>query len=125
MAMYVKVRRMNYRDGLSVSEIVQRTSLLRSAMKSWLREPLRSEMAYRRDVRPKNLDGFLEWQRQSLGNFARRPRKERRTVLRLFAQLQAEGFTGSYCRAMQAIRVLRAEAGAVTARSAYVPLRFE
>ena len=56
---------------------------------------------------------------------ARRPRKERRTALRLFAQLQAEGFTGSYSRVTEAIRSWRAEAGAVTARSAYVPLSFE
>ena len=39
--------------------------------------------------------------------------------------MQAEGFAGSYCRVTEAIRAWRAEAGAVTARSAYVPLRFE
>ena len=125
MAMYAKVRRMKYRDGLSVSEIARRTSLSRNTIKTWLREPVRSEMAYRRDGRPKKLDGFLEWLRHALEIDARRPRKERRTALRLFAQLQAEGFTGSYCRVTEAIRALRAEAGAVTARSAYVPLRFE
>ena len=125
MAMYAKVRRMKYRDGLSVSEIARRTSLSRNTIKTWLREPVRNEMAYRRDGRPKKLDGFLEWLRHALEIDARRPRKERRTALRLFAQLQAEGFTGSYCRVTEAIRALRAEAGAVTARSAYVPLRFE
>ena len=125
MAMYAKVRRMKYRDGLSVSEIARRTSLSRNTIKTWLREPVRSEMAYRRDGRPKKLNGFLEWLRHALEIDARRPRKERRTALRLFAQLQAEGFTGSYCRVTEAIRALRAEAGAVTARSAHVPLRFE
>ena len=125
MAMYAKVRRMKYRDGLSVSEIARRTSLSRNTIKTWLREPVRSEMTYRREVRPKKLDGFLDWLRHALEIDARRPRKERRTALRLFAQLQAEGFTGSYSRVTEAIRALRAEAGAVTARSAYVPLRFE
>jgi transposase len=62
---------------------------------------------------------------QALETDARRPRKERRTALRLFAQLQAEGFAGSYSRVTEAIRAWRAEAGAVTARSAFVPLRFE
>jgi transposase len=125
MAMYAKVRRMKYRDGLSVSEIARRTSLSRNTIKTWLREPVRSEMAYRREDRPKKLDGFVQWLRQALETDARRPRKERRTALRLFAQLQAEGFAGSYCRVTEAIRAWRAEAGAVTARSAYVPLRFE
>ena len=125
MAMYAKVRRMKYRDGLSVSEIARRTSLSRNTIKTWLREPVRSEMAYRREDRPKKLDGFVQWLRQALETDARRPRKERRTARRLFAQLQAEGFAGSYCRVTEAIRAWRAEAGAVTARSAYVPLRFE
>ncbi len=63
MAMYAKVRRMKYRDGLSVSEIARRTSLSRNTIKTWLREPVRSEMTYRREDRPKKLDGFAPWLR--------------------------------------------------------------
>lgn len=125
MATYAKVRRMRLREGLSISEIARRTSLSRNTIKAWLREPGRSEMKYRREPVAKKLDAHVDWLRRALEADARRPRKERRTALRLFAQLQAEGFTGSYSRVTAAIRSWRAEAGAVTARSAYVPLNFE
>jgi transposase len=124
MATYAKVRRMRLREGLSISEIARRTSLSRNTIKAWLREDCRSEMKYRRQAGPKKLDDHVEWLRQALEIDARRPRKERRTALKLFAQLRSDGFTGSYSRVTEAIRALRAEAGAVTARSAYVPLSF-
>ena len=98
MATYAKVRRMRLREGLSISEIARRTSLSRNTIKAWLRASTRSEMSYRREAGPKKLDGHREWLRQALEIDARRPRKERRTALRLFAQLQAEGFDGSYTR---------------------------
>ena len=125
MATYAKVRRMRLREGLSISEIARRTSLSRNTIKAWLREDCRSEMKYRREAGPKKLDGFVEWLRQALETDARRPRKERRTALRLFSQLRSDGYTGSYSRLTEVLRALRAEAGAVTARSAYVPLSFE
>jgi transposase len=121
MAMYAKVRRMKFRDGLSISEIARRTSLSRNTIKTWLKEPVRSEMrtAARR---PKKLDEFVRVAAQALETDARRPRKERRTALRLFEQLREEGFAGQLRRVTEFIRAWRAEAGAVTARSAYVPL---
>ena len=125
MATYAKVRRMRLREGLSISEIARRTSLSRNTIKAWLREDCRSEMKYRREAGPKKLDPHVEWLKQALDTDARRPRKERRTALKLFTQMHAEGFTGSYSRVTEAIRALRAEAGAVTTRSAYVPLSFE
>lgn len=125
MAMYAKVRRLRFRDGLSISEIARRTSLSRNTIKGWLRESGRSEMAYRRPAGPKKLDVHEAWLRQAVEADAHRPRKERRTALRLFAQLQQQGFSGSYSRVTEFVRRWRSDQGAVTARSAYVPLRFE
>ena len=124
MSTYAKVRRLKLREGLPIAEIARRTGLSRNTIKAWLREPLKREMAYRRPPGPKKLDGFAPWLLQALEADARRPRKERRTALRLHAQLQAQGFAGSYCRVTEFIRAWRAKAGAVTARSAYVPLTF-
>ena len=67
---------------------------------------------------------FEAWLRHALEVDARRPRSQRRTARRLHEQLKAEGFTGHYARVTEAIRAWRAQAGAVTARSAYVPLTF-
>ncbi|WP_029889814.1 IS21 family transposase [Polycyclovorans algicola] len=125
MAMYAKVRRMRYRDGLSISEIARRTSLSRNTVKTWLREPVRSEMTYRRPGGPCKLDAHAEWLVQALEADARRPRKERRTALRLMGQLRERGYSGGYSQVTAFIRSWRARAGAVTARSGFVPLRFD
>ena len=125
MAIYAKVRRMRFREGLSISEITRRTSLSRNTVKKWLAEPARSEMAYERSSAPSKLDAHAAWFRQALETDARRPRKERRTALWLFAQLKDQGYVGGYSQVTAFIRSWRAEAGAVTARSAYVPLRFD
>jgi transposase len=124
MAMYAKVRRMRLREGLSISEIARRTSLSRNTIKDWLRGPVRDEMQYRRAVAPKKIGPFEPLLRDALATDARRPRRERRTALKLFAQLQAQGFPGSYARVTECIRAWRAAQGAVSARSAFVPLSF-
>ena len=126
MAMYAKVRRMRFRDGLSISEIARRTSLTRNTIKKWLNEATaRSEMKYERPGGPHKLDAHADWFRRALETDSRRPRKERRTALRLFAQLKEQGYVGGYSQVTAFIRTWHAEAGAVTARSAYVPLRFD
>lgn len=125
MAMYAKVRRMRFRDGLSISEIARRTSLTRNTVKKWLNEAARSEMKYERSGGAHKLDAHAAWFRQALETDSRRPRKERRTALRLLAQLKEQGYVGGYSQVTAFIRAWRSEAGAITARSAYVPLRFD
>jgi transposase len=124
MAMYAKVRRMRLRDGLTISEIARRTSLSRNTIKDWLRGPVRTEMTYRRASPPKKMGPYETWLREALMTDARRPRRERRTALKLYAQLQAQGFPGSYARVTECIRAWRAAQGAVSARAAFVPLSF-
>ncbi len=124
MATYAKVRRLRLRDGLSISEIARRTSLSRNTIKAWLREAARSERKYRRVAGPRKISGHEAWLREALETDARRPRRERRTALKLHAQLQEQGFTGSYTRVTEFVRAWRRALGAVAARAAYVPLMF-
>ena len=124
MAMYAKVRRMRHRDGLSISEIARRTSLSRNTVKTWLREPVRSEMSYQREAGARKIDGVADWLRQALETDSHRPRGERRTGLKLFQQIREQGYDGGYSRVTDFIRDWKREAGAVTARAAYVPLSF-
>ncbi len=51
MAMFGKIQRMHYRDGLSLSEIARRTSVSRNAIKKWIREPEGTEPRYRENQR--------------------------------------------------------------------------
>ena len=122
MAMYATVRRMRLRDGLTISEIARRTSLSRNTIKDWLRGPVRDDMQYRRVTAPKKIGPYETWLRDALATDARRPRRERRTALKLHAQLHAQGFPGSYARVTECVRAWRAAQGAVSARSAFVPL---
>ncbi len=124
MAMYAKVRRMRFRDGLPISEIARRTSLSRNTIKGWLREAAPGERAYQRPVAIKKIDTHAEWLREALELDARRSRSDRRTALRLHAQLKERGFTGAYTRVTEFVRAWRAEANALSARSAFVPLSF-
>lgn len=55
---------------------------------------------------------------------ARRPKRDRRTALKLFGELRAAGFTGDYSRVTEFIRRWR-ETGGQAQIKAFVPLRFE
>ena len=125
MSMYAKVRRMHLREKVSINEIARRTSLSRNTIRKWLKEPERSELKYARPPGSTKLDQYVDEVRQALETDAHRPRRDRRTLLRLFAQIKTKGYDGGYSQLTERIRRWRAEAGSVTARSAYVPLRFE
>lgn len=102
MSTYAKVRRLRLRDGLPIAEIARKTGLSRNTIKAWLCEPLKREMAYRRPPGPKKLDDFAPWLQQALATDARRPRKERRTALRLYARLQEARIVNARFAAMTA-----------------------
>ena len=104
MAMFGKIRRMYFRDGLTLSEIARRTSLSRNTVKKWIREADGAEPRYQRQAQPKKLSGYEAQLVQALEVDARRPKRERRTALRLHAELQLAGFTGSYSRVTEFTR---------------------
>ena len=50
------------------------------------------------------LDPFMAALRQALEADAHRPKRDRRTRLRLFAEIQAQGYAGSYAQLAERIR---------------------
>ncbi|MEO6562778.1 MAG: hypothetical protein ABIN99_06990 [Nitrosospira sp.] len=48
MVIYATIRRMFYREHLTISDIQRRTSLSRNTIKKWLQEPSGSEPRYQR-----------------------------------------------------------------------------
>jgi transposase len=124
MAMIGKIRRMHLRDGLSISEIVKRTSLARNTVKKWLRAAPGTEPKYQRRAAPHKLTPFIDTLVTMLEADARRPKRDRRTAKALLEQLRGEGYCGGYTRLTDFIRHWR-QSGGVTAAKAFVPLQFE
>ena len=125
MAMMGKIRRMYFRDQLSVSEIARRTSLARNTIKKWLRAARGVEPRYRRGTKPGKLTAFEAQLIQALEVDAHRPKRERRTALALKAQIAEQGYSGGYTQVADFIRRWRLGSGKAAASRAFVPLKFE
>jgi transposase len=120
-----KIRRLYYRDGLAVSEIVRRTGFARNTVKSWLKVAEGTAPKYRRrSVDDTKIAPFAVQLTKALEIDARRPKRDRRTALKLFGELKAAGFEGDYSRVTEFVRRWR-EAGGQALVKAFVPLRFE
>jgi transposase len=111
MAMIGKIRRMYFRDNLSLNEIARRTSLARNTIKKWLRAPRGMEPRYRRRDKPGKLTPFEAQLIQALQADAHRPKRERRTALALKAQLAQQGYSGGYTRVADFVRKWREGSG--------------
>ena len=118
-----KVRRLHYRDGLNLSEIERRTGLTRKTIRKWLKAPEGVEPNYRRKVGETKIAPFAERLVKMLETDARRPVRDRRTALKLHAELNQLGFDGDYSRVTEFIRQWR-ESGGVAVTKAFVPLQF-
>lgn len=124
MATYAKIRRLHFRDGLSISDIARRTSHSRNTIKRYLKAPATSELRYQRATVPTKLTPFEPQLVRALQTDAHRPRKERRTAMVLFAELKAAGFDDDYSRVTEFIRAWRREGAGPSAKGAFVPLQF-
>ena len=122
MVMLGKIRKMYYRDGVSLSEIARRTSLSRNTIKKWLKTPEGAEPKYRRHAVSKLLTPYAEKLERALEADSRRVKRDRRTAKKLFEEIRVEGFTGSYCRVSEFVREWRGKGSPV---KAYVPLKFD
>ena len=119
------IRRMFYRDGLSLSEIERRTGLTRKTVRRWLNAAEGTEPRYRRrPAEDTKIAAFAAQLTKALEIDARRPKRDRRTALKLFAEVKAAGFDGDYSRVTEFVRRWRQNGGQALVK-AYVPLRFE
>lgn len=66
MSLYAKIRRMYFRDKLSINGIVRRTSPSRKTVKKWLRMPNNTEPAYQRQAMPTKLTPYEDQLKQAL-----------------------------------------------------------
>ena len=118
-----RIRREHFVKGKSIKEIVRELKVSRNTVRKVLRSGA-TIFEYARAVQPRPKLGA--WgdalDRLLLDNEAK-PARERLTLIRIFEELRAVGYEGSYDAIRRHARRWRAERGAATAE-AYVPLSF-
>ena len=119
-----RIRRWYYRDGLTLSEIARKSGYTRNTVKRWLRAAEGVEPRYRRQREDLKIAPFAAQLTKKLETDARRPKRDRRTALKLFGELKVAGFDGDYSRVTEFVRRWRENGGQALVK-AYVPLRFE
>src|SRR5690606_28073610 len=122
--MLAKIRRMYFRDKLSIREISRRTDLSRNTVRQWLRQPEMTEPKYPERAPVSIVDPSVEQLRQWVKTDRHRAKRDRRTAKVMFEALRAQGYTGSYMRVAVRVRQLRQEISEAPGRSAFVPLTF-
>ncbi|MEY4593205.1 MAG: hypothetical protein RIR18_2100, partial [Pseudomonadota bacterium] len=91
----------------------------------WLKAAEGTEPKYRRrPAEDTKIAPFIERRTKALEVDLRRSKRDRRTALKLFREIQAAGFTGDYSRVTEFVRRWRLNGGHTVVK-AYVPLRFE
>ena len=97
MALLSAILRWHLRDGLSIREIARRTGLWRNTIRKYLRSG-EVEPRFRVPERPSKLDAYAERLSAWLRTEANRPRKQKRTIKPLHADLMSLGYEGPYGR---------------------------
>ena len=121
MEMFGKIRRMYWRDKLSLHEIARRTGLSRNTLRRWLREEKVGVPKYRRNEVVSKVSAYHDVLKQALKADSHRNKQNRRTGKDLFKLIQQAGYDGSYSQVLRYLRTVQ-EAGSKT--SAFVPLKF-
>jgi transposase len=122
MEMMDKIRRMYFRDKLSLHEITKRTGLARNTIRKWVRAPEAKQPVYQRRAVFNKLSAFHATLEQALKADSLRPKQQRRSAKALLAQIKAEGYDGGYSQLTAFVRAWRGDQG--KAAHAFVPLTF-
>lgn len=126
MALLSVMRRWALRDQLSIREIARRTGLSRNTIRKYLRSDI-VEPEFKVPDRPSKLDAFADRLAGWLKAEANKPRKQKRALKQLHADLVALGYEGSYGRVAAFARAWetdRQREQQTSGRGTFVPLAF-
>jgi len=117
-----KIRRLVLRDGQSIRSVSRNTGLSRNTIRKYVNDA--SPPCYHRSGPPvlHKLAGFEDRLKLMFEQDLKRPRRERRTVVKLYEQLVKEGYTGSGSPVYRFVRALK-DTGSQLSR-AFIPLHF-
>lgn len=91
-----KMRRWYHVDKLSISKIAKRLGPSRNTIKRYLRSKTIVSKYKEREKRYPVMGPWKTALQGKLSQDAQHPPKQRRTATRVFEEMRAEGFTGSY-----------------------------
>ena len=124
VGMFAKIRRMHFREKLSIREIERRTNLSRNTIRKWLREPAMTEPRYPEREGKSVIDAYADQIRTWIQTDSHRAKRDRRTARVMFQTIQAQGYSGGYGRVCALVRRLQQELSEAPGRKAFVPLAF-
>lgn len=124
METIAKIRRAHFIDGKSIKQICRELRLSRNTVRKVIRSGA-TEFTYDRTTQPRpKIDPWRSELDAMLAENARRPKRERLTLIRIYEELRNRGYGGGY----DAVRRYAANWSKTTqeaSASAYVPLSFD
>lgn len=119
-----KIRLMIQRDGDSIRETAKKLGLSRNTVRKAVRSQ-QTAFSYRRKTQPRPVLGaFVERLEKALADDWKLAKRQRRTAIVLFEQLQVEGYTGSYDSVRRHVRDWRKRQEQISTE-VYIPLVFD
>ena len=119
-----KIRLSVHRDGHSIRHTAKELGVSRNTVRKAVRSQ-QTAFTYRRSSQPRPVLGaFVERLEKALAEDGKLAKRQRRTGIVLFEQLQAEGYTGGYDSVRRHVRDWRRRQSSLAAE-VYIPLVFE
>lgn len=119
-----KIRRAHFVDGKSIKQICRELRLSRNTVRKVIRTGA-TEFTYDRTTQPRpKIDPWRSDLDELLAENARRPKRERLTLIRIYEELRNRGYDGSY-DAVRRYAASWSKATEEASANAYVPLSFD
>ena len=119
-----KIRRAHFVEGKSIKQICRELRLSRNTVRKVIRSGA-TEFTYDRTTQPRpKIDPWRSELDEMLAENARRPKRERLTLIRIYEELRNRGYDGSY-DAVRRYAASWSKATQEASASAYVPLSFD
>ncbi len=123
METVIKIRRLCLVEGKSISEVARRFQLSRTTVRKYLKDPSPPTYSQAKSRPKPQLAAFESLLTNWLEYDLTRPKREHRTAMRLFEDLQREGYLGAYDSVVRHVRVFQQSPSRPS--DAYIPLIFE
>lgn len=126
METIAKIRRLHYVEGKGFKTIARALRLSKNTVKKVLRSDKTKFHYQSRQLQPYRVLGdYIERLDERLSKDMQEPKRRRRTVKKLYCELQTEGYEGGYDTVHAFVRRWRIQHNSQGLSKAFVPLEFD